>query len=139
MQELINFIIAVSAQVVGNLLCKWLDSKKKDDNQHTKKTSVGARLFWVSPCFLINFMVDINIPTFKKNSITSPIRKSNSFLKTTPKHRPPISNEVRDLMFFYIKGLVSTSSISTYFHTKKTSPPLVLFLVIPCVNSRFHC
>ncbi len=32
MQELINFIIAVSAQVVGNLLCKWLDSKKKDDN-----------------------------------------------------------------------------------------------------------
>ena len=32
MQELINFIIAVAAQVAGNLLCKWLDSKKIDDN-----------------------------------------------------------------------------------------------------------
>ncbi|EGC82211.1 hypothetical protein HMPREF9290_0836 [Anaerococcus prevotii ACS-065-V-Col13] len=32
MQDLINFIIAVSAQIAGNLLCKWLYSKKKDDN-----------------------------------------------------------------------------------------------------------
>ncbi len=32
MRELINFIVAVAAQVVGNLLCKWLYSKKKDDN-----------------------------------------------------------------------------------------------------------
>lgn len=32
MRELINFIIAVTAQVAGNLLCKWLYSKLKDDN-----------------------------------------------------------------------------------------------------------
>lgn len=32
MRELINFIVAVAAQVVGNLLCKWLYSKIKDDN-----------------------------------------------------------------------------------------------------------
>lgn len=31
-EVLINFIIAVSAQVAGNLLCKWLYSKIKDDN-----------------------------------------------------------------------------------------------------------
>lgn len=31
-KELINFIIAVTAQVVGNLLCKWLYSKIKDYN-----------------------------------------------------------------------------------------------------------
>lgn len=31
-KELINFIIAVTAQVVGNLLFKWLYSKIKDDN-----------------------------------------------------------------------------------------------------------
>ena len=32
MRDVINFIIAVAAQVVGNLLCKWLYSKRKDDN-----------------------------------------------------------------------------------------------------------
>lgn len=32
MRDLINFIVAVSAQIAGNLLCKWLFSKKKDDN-----------------------------------------------------------------------------------------------------------
>ena len=31
-REMINFIIAVAAQVVGNLLCEWLYSKRKDDN-----------------------------------------------------------------------------------------------------------
>lgn len=63
MRDLINFIVAVSAQIAGNLLCKWLDKASpsgywktlhgvvkrsliKKMITSTKKDEPHARLFW---------------------------------------------------------------------------------------------